>query len=266
MKFLLHDFGQFHAEHHIGPHTWAHFDLLWIYSGRVTIQLGRSPAIELTGGDGILVYPQTAFAGKALTDTAFASAQHFDLGKAKDLPEVLRRLRPKRDGYRVFRGFANSRVIGDIERAIHLASEPSNAATQELRQLNLAMILNQLESTPTTGMAIPEGRAKLTAWRQQFRQKPLLRATVAELATRLNLAPTELRAFLARHGMTPRHFLLEIRMQHARHLLTGSQLPIKVIAEETGYADVVAFHRAFANYFSETPALYRERHRKLFTG
>ena len=89
---------------------------------------------------------------------------------------------------------------------------------------------------------------------------------MSELAARLDLTSQALRLFLRQHGMTPRRFLLEIRMQHARHLLSGTPQPIKEIAVECGYADVVAFHRAFTGYFSETPANYRERHRQLFTG
>lgn len=266
MDFLVHDFGQFHAEHHIGPNTWDHFDLLWIYSGRVAIQLGRGQPLELSGGDGVLIYPHTPFQGKALTTTAFASAQHFALDQLKDLQRPLQRLSTKKNGYRIYRGFSHSPVIADIERAIHLASEPQNVATKELRCLNLALIINQLESTAPADQVRPEGREKLRAWRQAFRKKPLIKVTVAELANRLKITPQALRVFLRQHGLTARRFLLEIRMQHARHLLTGSPQPIKAIAKETGYNDVVAFHRAFTGYFSETPANYRERHRQLFTG
>lgn len=266
MRYLLHGFGQFHATHHIGPHTWEHFDLLWIYSGKVTIQVGRSPVMELTGGDGVLIYPGTPMQGRALTRTAFASAQHFDFGNDPGLPGALKKLRGKKSGYRVFRGFSHSPVIGDIERAIQMASEPDTKANRELRRFNLAMILQQLETIAPDAGSETLGRKSLAAWRREFQQKPLLKATVAELAKRVGLSIEQLRGRLAGHGNNPRRFLLEIRMEHARHLLTGSEVPIKVIAEETGYADVVAFHRAFANYFSETPALYRERHRQLFTG
>ena len=82
----------------------------------------------------------------------------------------------------------------------------------------------------------------------------------------MGLPPEQLRVLLAKHDLTPRRFLLEIRLEHARHLLIGSGLPIKAIAREAGYGDVVAFHRAFAGFFSETPASYREQHRRPFTG
>lgn len=266
MRYLLHGFGQFHAEHQIGPNTWPHFDLLWIYSGRVTVQIGCDKPIELQGGDGALIFPHTPFQGKTLTRTSFASAQHFDLGTTKNLPPALRRLRRKKSGCQIYRGFSHSPVTQDIERAIHLATEPKSAATRELRQLNLAMILNQLEATPPSGPVAQQGRERLMSWRREFRKEPLLKATVAELALRVRMPSPKLRTFLAQHNTTPRRFLLEIRMEHARTLLTGSQLPIKAIAVETGYTDVVAFHRAFVGYFSETPAVYRERHAKLFTG
>jgi AraC-like DNA-binding protein len=266
MRYLLHDFGQFHAGHLIGPNSWPHFDLLWFHSGRATIRLGKNPPVELQGGEGVLIFPHTPFQGQALTRTAFASVQHFVIGAKASLPDPIRRWRGRENGHRIYRGPGHTAVIGDIERAISLAAEPQTPAIRKLRELNLAMILLQLDASPAAGKALSSGRDILSAWRREFRQRPLPRATVAELAARFGMSPAHLRGFLARHATTPRRFLLEIRLDHARRLLMGSPLPIKAIAAVTGYADVVAFHRAFVKYFSETPAAYRSRHRRMFTG
>jgi AraC-like DNA-binding protein len=266
MRFLLHDFGQFHPGHQIGPNAWPHFDLLWLHSGRVTLRIGRSQPVELTGGDGVLIFPHTPFEGKAVTPTAFASVQHFAFVAHEDLPAALRRFAARHNGHRVYRGFAQTAVGRDIERAVALGTEPQTKALGRLRELNLAMILEQLESKPARSGPLPAGREMLAVWRREFRQKPLQPPTVAELARRVGLSPEKLRAFLAARASNPRRFLLEMRMEHARQLLTGGTLPIKAIAAETGYADVVAFHRAFTGYFSETPATHREHRRKHFTG
>lgn len=266
IRFLTHDFGQFHPGHQIGPNAWPHLDLLWFHSGRVTMQIGGTKPLELAGGDGVLIYPQTRFEGHALTPTAYASVQHFALESKEQSSLPLSRLQGRRNGYRLYRGFGQADVVRDIERAIALGAEPQTKALGRLRELNLAMIFEQLESKSPRQGSVPVGREILAAWRREFRRKAMQPPTVAQLAIRVGMPPDKLRAFLAERATTPRRFLLEMRMEHARQLLTGGTLPIKVIAAETGYADVVAFHRAFAGYFSETPARHRERHRKQFTG
>ena len=266
MRFLLHDFGQFHPGHRIGPKKWPHFDLLWIHTGRVTIRIGRGKPVELTGGDGVLIFPHTPFAGKAITPTAFASVQHFTCEVNDELPVSIRRFVGRKNGHRVYRGLAKTAVVRDIERAIALGAEPQTKALGRLCELNLAMILEQLESKPAGQGPLRAGREMLAVWRREFRQNPLQPPTVAELARRVGLSPEKLRAFLAARASNPRQFLLEMRMEHARQLLTGGTSPIKTIAAETGYTDVVAFHRAFTGYFSETPSTHRERHRQRFTG
>ncbi|MCB1103137.1 MAG: helix-turn-helix transcriptional regulator [Opitutaceae bacterium] len=266
MRFLLHDFGLFGPAHAIGPNRWPHFDLLWFHSGRVTLRLAGGPAEELRAGDGVLIFPDTDFAGHALTPTAFASVQHFALERGERLPPPLDALRTQRRGHRIYRGFAGTAVIGDIERAIALAGKPASPGGDQVRVLQLALILQQLANGPTA-MGRPSGGHGLIAdWRRACRQSPLAQGTTAELSARFGLSEKKLRRTLALHGTSPRRFLLDLRMEHARELLAGSHQPIKAIATATGYADVVAFHRAFQAFHTETPAGYRRRLRARFTG
>lgn len=265
IRFLLHDFGQFNATRRIGPNQWDHFDLLWLYAGRVKIWLNSHPPIELQGGDSLLIYPGTKFHGHAVTPTAFASVQHFSILKPAALSISLRRLKSRKKGYTTYRGFADNPVISDIERAISMHTLLQTAAVQELRQLNLAMIINQLEAKPAANLARPNP-SLLMAWRKEFRLKPPRKATVSELTLRLRIPLVQLRAVLAQSSLTPRRFLLDMRMEHTRRILSDNRIPIKAVAHEVGYSDVVAFHRAFISYFSEAPAAYRRRHHRQFTG
>ncbi len=265
MRYLLHDFGLFSAAHAIGPAQWPHFDLLWFHSGRVTLQIGDAAPVELQGGDGVLIFPATPFAGRALSATALASVQHFAVEPGDILPAPLDKFRRRRQGGRLYRGFAASAVVADIERAIQLAGEKPTAGLAQVRLLNLALILQQLENSPDFSEK-HAGSGMLAGWRKECRQRPLAGGTVAELGARFGLSGKKLRAAFAAQGSSPRRFLLETRMERARELLAGSDQSTKAIAAAAGYADVVAFHRAFRNFHDATPADYRQRHRHRLTG
>ncbi len=67
--------------------------------------------------------------------------------------------------------------------------------------------------------------------------------------------------FQARFGCTPHAFLTDLRIQHARLLLTsedGKHLKIQDIAQLCGYADSLYFSRAFKQRFGVSPLGYRK--------
>ena len=57
-------------------------------------------------------------------------------------------------------------------------------------------------------------------------------------------------------GRSPMELLREVRMQHARELLSGS-LPVTRVAFEVGYGSVAAFSRAFAAQHGMPPRTWR---------
>ncbi|MDD7937844.1 AraC family transcriptional regulator [Actinomycetospora lutea] len=62
-------------------------------------------------------------------------------------------------------------------------------------------------------------------------------------------------------GLAPTQFVLRTRIDHARALLTGSDLPLAEIATACGFHDQPAFTRQFARLAGETPGQYRRRAR-----
>jgi transcriptional regulator GlxA family with amidase domain len=49
----------------------------------------------------------------------------------------------------------------------------------------------------------------------------------------------------------------EVRFDRARHLLTQTELPIYLIAEQLGYSETASFRHAFQRWSGQTPSLYR---------
>ena len=63
--------------------------------------------------------------------------------------------------------------------------------------------------------------------------------------------------FRERFGISPRQYILELRMQKARQLLTESRLPVQSVAEQCGFTNPYHFSRAFRQATNRTPTEYR---------
>ncbi|MBR1786087.1 MAG: AraC family transcriptional regulator [Paludibacteraceae bacterium] len=81
------------------------------------------------------------------------------------------------------------------------------------------------------------------------------------VARHLGLSPFQLRnRLMDMAGMTPREFLLNIRMQKAIHLLdTQRNMSVLEVAYECGYADGSNFVHAFRKQYGLSPTEYRKR-------
>lgn len=63
--------------------------------------------------------------------------------------------------------------------------------------------------------------------------------------------------FRAATGQTPGRYLAQVRVAHARCLLTAGDLPVGTIARRLGYGSDTAFGRAFRRHTGATPSEYR---------
>ncbi|WP_026378422.1 AraC family transcriptional regulator [Agromyces italicus] len=84
--------------------------------------------------------------------------------------------------------------------------------------------------------------------------------TVAELAALANLSPSHFQVlFKAAVGMPVGRFHLSLRMQQARQLLDGGDLPISEVGVAVGYPDAAFFSRQFAKVHGTSPSAYRRQ-------
>ena len=58
-------------------------------------------------------------------------------------------------------------------------------------------------------------------------------------------------------GVSPRGLLVRVRMDRAKELLRTSNLSIKEIAQELGYAQQHEFTRAFGRFFGMSPSVWK---------
>jgi transcriptional regulator GlxA family with amidase domain len=82
-----------------------------------------------------------------------------------------------------------------------------------------------------------------------------------ELAITMNISASRLRhLFSDQMGMSPKQYLITIRMEHARHLLENTLLNVKEVMTKVGINDESHFVRDFEKAFGLTPGRYRERY------
>ncbi|UYQ94816.1 AraC family transcriptional regulator [Chitinophaga horti] len=67
------------------------------------------------------------------------------------------------------------------------------------------------------------------------------------------------KAFKLHTGMPPHQYLLELRMEKARQLLSGSDLPVKAIAVDAGFESAFYFSKMFRKKMGLTPGEYRKQ-------
>lgn len=74
------------------------------------------------------------------------------------------------------------------------------------------------------------------------------------LARKANISEIYFRKlFLEKTGVTPKQYILDIRMQKAKQLLTESEFSVSAIAEECGFTSVYSFSRAFKERTNQSP-------------
>ncbi len=83
---------------------------------------------------------------------------------------------------------------------------------------------------------------------------------IADLADEVELTQNYLaRIFRLRYGTTMPHFLLTCRMDHARHLLRHTVIPIARVAERVGMPDPQHFNKQFRRLVGVSPSEFRGR-------
>lgn len=81
-----------------------------------------------------------------------------------------------------------------------------------------------------------------------------------EVAAHLGYHPHYMtRIFRERFAVTPKQYLMELKMKKACVLLRSTELPVAVVAESLGFEDALAFSRLFKREFGQSPSVYRRQ-------
>ncbi len=150
-----------------------------------------------------------------------------------------------------------------FEEMIHEFASPgvgTRALTEALMKQCLILLLRQhlvRHSVDSPFFATLQDR-RLARAVAAILERPADPHTVDSLA---DLAGMSRSAFSERFaqafGQTPIDFLMKVRLRVAAHLLTTTDLPVKLVAKSIGYASRSYFSRAFRAAYGQDPASFR---------
>ena len=84
--------------------------------------------------------------------------------------------------------------------------------------------------------------------------------SLQDLASISSLSVSQFKVLFSRHtGKSLSQYLLMLRMETARALLANTDMPINLVAENTGYTNQSAFTRRFQQYHGIAPGEYKKR-------
>lgn len=87
-------------------------------------------------------------------------------------------------------------------------------------------------------------------------QKPMSNEFLAQMCY---LHPNHfIRVFKEKTGQTPARYIRNKKLENARQLLEGTEIPIAEIAAKVGYSDPANFSRLFRNRYGMSPTVCRE--------
>lgn len=158
------------------------------------------------------------------------------------------------------------RTIDHARQAGGKADSPAGcAASASLQELLLWLYGQSRRGTPPgRSSLVEEALLKLNEAIESSLAKPML---IGELAAGTGLSADYVaRLFSKRYGMTLQHYLLQRRIELARHLLISSDLLVSEIGRRTGMPDPQYFNKQFRRVVGQSPMAYRRQQARKLRG
>ncbi|BFM13598.1 AraC family transcriptional regulator [Simiduia litorea] len=118
-------------------------------------------------------------------------------------------------------------------------------------------VSRHLEKTSVALNAMQALKTPVDYIQQHFSEDICLTQLAA--STHLSISALE-RRFKKYLNKTPKQYIHQVRLEHARKLLAQTTLPIAQIASESGFTDHSYFSRLFFRQFQELPSVFRSNH------
>ena len=88
--------------------------------------------------------------------------------------------------------------------------------------------------------------------------------TLEQLAQQLFVSPAHLsKIFKEATGVSPIHYLIHVRLKHAKELLKQEEWTIKEVAQAVGYQDAYHFSKLFKKYYGTAPSQVAKEQRPV---
>ena len=138
---LKNSYGLLYENQRLGPATWPYFDLIFVHAGQIQLRLMGTEQIPINPGQAILIYPETAFKGYAITAKTKISVHHFAFDiNTSFLPDILEPLVNEKSGFEIYRQGEEKLIEPLIEQAIKLTYEPLSKSNEDIRAMATTLL------------------------------------------------------------------------------------------------------------------------------
>lgn len=150
-------------------------------------------------------------------------------------------------------------IVHLYEQAVRIANEEKAACQQYLAgiaNLILGMVLYYSQNRIFDNQMTEQiNKAKII-----IRENLLSDISPEEVARKLNMSYSWFRKLFKEYtGLSPAHYIQELKMQQSKDLLVNSWLTIKEIAYRLNFNDIPYFTKAFKRHSGYTPSEYRNK-------
>jgi AraC-like DNA-binding protein len=243
------------------PHSHDFFQLFYILDGEGVATLG-SMQIGLREKRILLVPPGSMHGIHASENAALKTLDTKFNVRCDDLRQELCRITaPMDDGGNQIRPLLE-RIRVEGLKAQGWYRQICNALLMQA-----AVLLLRLNSGETCGPRFPDACTRRNTPEEKIREyieRNYRRdLSLREIADYIGYTPEYLSTlFSSATGVSVHHYLMHVRIERAKELLRGSDLPIKEICWECGFKSIHHFSRAFKDDQGVPPAAWRERERE----
>ena len=234
-------------KHHYGPEIRSHYLIVLVDQGNATVFSPQKT--KLRSHDLFVMFPGERVHYTALTDWSIRW-----IGIYGDSVEALLSkcgITRKNPICTVSRYTELSELLSNL---LTLSENPHEAAQFKCHSILYDFFSLLLQNADINATASPIQTAKHII---KFNYNTDL--TLTKLASTLNLNPTYFsRLFKEKTGMSPKQYILKIRIERAKELLSETTYSVKEISNSIGFSDQLYFSRLFKKHEHYSPLEYRQ--------
>ena len=158
--------------------------------------------------------------------------------------------------------YTSAGLSAGIDLALAWVEEDCGASLAHEAARELVLFLRRPGGQPQVSVSLGSQASEMASirelqiWIAEHLEK---RLSIDDLAVRMSMSARNLeRVFTREVGTTPSQYVLQVRVEAARHQLERTNHGLKQVASATGFASADAMRRAFVRLLGITPRRYRE--------
>lgn len=146
-----------------------------------------------------------------------------------------------------------------------LTVDASFPFSQEQQNLLMTLILIQIANATSDNAFEDKNSTVIKQLKEWIRTNIFRSPTLADIAKEAELNPQYISRLFKRYvGMSPKHYMIQLKVQTAQALLIRTNLSVKEISSYAYFSDEKLFMKQFKNISGVTPSVFRNEYRKIY--